>query len=152
MRLLKIMPLKAEKVTDDMASGKRRRTGRRFGRGIAMLLSRLERKYQGLYSKSLKVKETCTGCGWCVQNCPKNNIKMEEGVPRFGDGCIICLRCIYGCPGRSIYTEKYKRMLFSKGFSLEDIEKRMDGVELLPIEKCCRGIAWIGVRWYLEEE
>lgn len=40
----------------------------------------------------------CTGCGRCARNCPAGNIKMEDGLARFADKCVMCLRCYDFCP------------------------------------------------------
>jgi len=53
---------------------------------------------------------SCTRCGWCVRNCPVENIAMgEEGI-RFLGECMYCMRCYSFCPERAIQaTEKTKR-------------------------------------------
>jgi hypothetical protein len=39
--------------------------------------------------------------------------------------------------------------ILKEGFNLEDLGKRMHQVELEPIEKCCSGLLWKGVKKYL---
>ncbi|MGD8465181.1 MAG: EFR1 family ferrodoxin [Anaerolineae bacterium] len=39
----------------------------------------------------------CNQCGWCVQECPTDNIVLEP-YPVLGDECIRCYRCLTGCP------------------------------------------------------
>lgn len=151
MRLLNAIPYKINKMIDSIEGLERRRVGFRFGRQLSSLLSKLERKYQKNFSSSLRVKQNCIGCGWCADNCPRNNIKIEEGIPTFGETCIVCLRCIYGCPNESIYSNKYNGMIIREGYSIDDIEERMKGIKIQPIEECCKGIIWIGVKKYLKE-
>ena len=45
----------------------------------------------------------------------------------------------------------YSRLLHDveKTFDLGDLEKRMQGIALQPIEKCSKGVLWIGAKKYL---
>ena len=46
-------------------------------------------------------KDLCDKCEWCVDECPTNNIKMEESAV-LGDACIRCYRCLTGCPKQAL--------------------------------------------------
>lgn len=39
----------------------------------------------------------CNQCGWCVKECPMDNIGLEP-YPVLGNQCIRCYRCLTGCP------------------------------------------------------
>jgi ferredoxin len=52
--------------------------------------------------KSLFAEDTCTSCGICVEICPVNNIKLEEGIPQWQHKCQQCLACINFCPEKCI--------------------------------------------------
>lgn len=52
--------------------------------------------------KILDIRDTCTGCGACVNVCPKNCLRLEpdiEGfyVPKYQEGCIECGLCDNTC-------------------------------------------------------
>ncbi|MDP3066690.1 MAG: EFR1 family ferrodoxin [Methanobacteriaceae archaeon] len=48
-------------------------------------------------------KKKCNKCGQCVELCPINNIKMEEGkYPVNLRDCAYCLRCTSFCPKKAI--------------------------------------------------
>ena len=47
----------------------------------------------------------CTNCGWCERNCPVENINLVNGIPEFGDNCIVCVRCFNGCPAEAIQSK-----------------------------------------------
>ncbi len=52
--------------------------------------------------KAFSVSDKCISCGQCVKLCPRQNIKMENGKPRFGTNCAQCLGCLQYCPKNAI--------------------------------------------------
>ena len=46
--------------------------------------------------------DACTGCGFCVEACPLNNIRLNDGKPVWGKNCTHCMACICGCPTEAI--------------------------------------------------
>ena len=71
----------------------------------------------------------CNGCGRCARNCPAGNITMEEGLARFADKCVLCMRCYDFCPTMAIrvygklHNDKRGRPYQGpvKGFKPEDL-------------------------------
>lgn len=53
-------------------------------------------------AKKFRVEDSCIGCGKCEKVCPLGNIRMEEGLPRWGDHCTHCMACINLCPRDAI--------------------------------------------------
>jgi Fe-S-cluster-containing hydrogenase component 2 len=52
-------------------------------------------------------EETCTGCGACVEVCPVDAIKMEEGKAVVNsEECIDCGSCVGECPVEAISMEE----------------------------------------------
>jgi heterodisulfide reductase subunit A-like polyferredoxin len=48
-------------------------------------------------------KKKCTGCESCVEECPSEAIKMEEGKAKVNpEACIDCGVCIDACPEQAI--------------------------------------------------
>lgn len=47
-------------------------------------------------------KEKCTGCEACVDICPVQAIKMEDGKAVIGEECIDCGACVNQCPSEAI--------------------------------------------------
>lgn len=43
-------------------------------------------------------KALCVGCGKCAKECPKRNITMKDGRPKFGGHCVGCMACAFLCP------------------------------------------------------
>lgn len=150
MHVLNKLPETAARISDELLSGKTRRSRFRLSTRILMPLSRLEKGQTAVFGRNLEAGSACSGCGWCMESCPMGNIHLEEGRPVFGDGCIICLRCVYGCPSKAIKAKKWSFVVVKTGFDLEAVRSRMKGVTLEPIYKCCKGPLWAGVKKYLE--
>jgi hypothetical protein len=62
----------------------------------------------------------------------------------------MCFRCVYGCPSHALHSKNF--MVLKGGFDLAAVERRIQGVPLPPVEKCCKGWAWKGVRKYLLDQ
>ena len=73
---------------------------------------------------AFRATDACIGCGRCVELCPLNNIRLENGKPVWGKNCTHCMACICYCPKEAIeYGEK------SKGkprYHFEALEKKQD--------------------------
>lgn len=55
----------------------------------------------------------CNGCGTCVKVCPTNNIKLDNGKPKwYGNQCERCLACLHLCPNKAI---NYRNATKNKG-------------------------------------
>lgn len=54
----------------------------------------------------------CTGCGVCTRLCSQGNIRLAEGRPVWGAGCIHCMACVHGCPESVI---QYNKVTCDKG-------------------------------------
>lgn len=60
-------------------------------------------------AKPFYAKDACIGCGKCRQVCPRKNITMENGRPKWSAECIHCMACISHCPTEAIeYGKKSK--------------------------------------------
>lgn len=44
----------------------------------------------------------CTGCGACVEVCPVDAIKLDNGKALVGDECVECGACVNECPNEAI--------------------------------------------------
>ena len=62
---------------------------------------------EGFYRFYLKADafyttDRCTGCGFCAEACPLNNVRLEGGRPVWGAHCTHCMACICGCPAEAV--------------------------------------------------
>lgn len=148
MWLISVIPKKVTQIVGDLLMGEVHRTHFRKG-FILNWVSRSERENSRKFAQGFEITDDCTSCGWCARNCPTQNIEISEQStkPIFSDRCIICTRCIYGCPAQAIKAKG--PLALKKGFDLDAVERRMEGMKLEPIEKCCKGWLYKGVKDYL---
>ena len=70
----------------------------------------------------------------------------------FGDRCVLCLRCVYGCPERAIQPGMLKSVVLKDGYDLAGVEKRMAGkTDFPPMKEMASGLMLKGVRKYLQQ-
>ena len=149
--LLRETARRAERIAEALLTGERRRTRLHPLDRLISLICRAEWIGSRFFGKRLHANEQCIHCGWCASHCPRGNITMKDSVPAFDDRCVLCLRCVYGCPERAIQPGMLKGVVLKDGFDLAGIEKRMAGrTEFPPIKKIAPGMMLDGVRKYLE--
>lgn len=56
----------------------------------------------GCNTNPFKVSNDCIGCGLCATHCPNENMMMENGRPKWGNNCTMCLRCYHICPHHAV--------------------------------------------------
>lgn len=149
--LLEVLPKKVQTITGEIKSGTVRRTRPLFFDRIMSRLGRIERLGARSFGKKIQVSNSCTGCGWCCEHCPSENITMENGKPVFGNECNFCLGCIYGCPFKALYAGTGKALVFKEGFDLKRLEK-LPPDEDADIDALAKGYAWSGVKKYLKDK
>ena len=67
-----------------------------------------------IIGERFNVNENCIKCKKCVNICPVNNIKLENGKITFGNNCIACLACYHRCPKLAIqYLNKRKKYRYT---------------------------------------
>jgi len=49
-------------------------------------------------SQDFQVSSDCNACGTCLRLCPRGNIALEDGHPKFHNDCEMCHACIQWCP------------------------------------------------------
>lgn len=90
-----------------------------FKSRIVSFLGRLESPAARLFGPELHASAACTSCGTCWNHCPEANIRRgQDGRPRFGFSCLMCMRCIYNCPENAISPRISKFIPIKSGYSL----------------------------------
>lgn len=150
-RLLKILPVKIDGILNDIFSGIRYRSRPIFIDKILSTVFELEKMGAKTFGRKIRSNSNCTGCGWCERNCPRENIKLINGRPVFDSYCVMCLRCIYGCPYKALKPGMLKFIHIKNGIVIQDIEKRMESIIPQPVDESAKGYLWKGVREYLKD-
>ncbi len=98
-RMLRAMETRVASDARTIAEGEGKRMRvNALRRSVAFLL-RVERPAMPLIGKTFHAsKKKCAGCGACVSLCPRGNIRMKDGKPKFGGHCVGCMACAFGCP------------------------------------------------------
>lgn len=150
--VLHATPVIVEKVVKEIMEGERHRTAPYGIDRIASKLGYFEVFGGGFFGRHLKVNDKCVNCGWCEKLCPRDNIRIIDGKHIFGNDCVICLRCIYGCPQKAIEPGFGKFMVLPEGYNLSKVENRMDHLTVYPRISQATGHGSLrGVRDYLIE-
>jgi ferredoxin len=149
IRLLKILPIKAEKIIDELLDGIEQRLKPKISGRILAIMCKLEKPSAKLLAKTFKIREKCNACGWCVKKCPKSNIDIQNNKPIFKWKCVACLRCIYGCPQNAIYTKLFSFLIIKEGYSLECLKYKANDYKLEPLDDLKFGVFFKGVKKYL---
>lgn len=64
-----------------------------------------------VHAKKFYATDDCISCGKCVNVCPLNNVRIENGKPVWGDHCTHCMACICRCPKEAIEYGKHSHGL-----------------------------------------
>ena len=126
-RLVKQLALaaeeKAEQIAEDIISGKKRILKPNFIQTFFSWLASFGEHHMGAkqFGKSLSADENCNACGLCAKNCPQKNIRMDGARPVFGSDCLWCMRCIYACPKKAIYSRGMQFAILKNGYDLKHV-------------------------------
>ena len=55
-----------------------------------------------VHARKFYATDACISCGKCAAVCPLNNIRLENGKPKWGEDCTHCMACICRCPSQAI--------------------------------------------------
>lgn len=149
VKLLDVLPYKAELVVGDILSGVRRRTKPLLIDRLLSCICELEKKGAKEFGKRIECGTDCNGCSRCMNNCPAGNIEMKCGRPSFGKQCHMCLNCLYGCPRKALTPGIMKFVMIKEGYSLKELEHKAPWPEPVNVQELAKGFIWAGVRKYL---
>lgn len=147
--LLRVLPLKAAHIADEILSGVRRRSKPPASYPLIALIAMMERLGAPFFGRLLRAGRDCNGCGWCAGHCPRGNIAMSGDRPVFGWRCVICMRCVYGCPRRAIHPSLMGFAPLKEGFSLKKLEASLGETDLLDPQDIRAGALFGGLKDYI---
>lgn len=150
-RILQMLPLKIEDILMELKNTVTRRNPFRVSQILLNPISAMERNGVKKGSRNFIVLDSCTQCGLCMKACPAGNIQEDRsGRPLFRENCLMCLKCIYGCPVQAIKMPKYEKWLVSV-YDMEVFKKYLSHEPVKSIDECCKGLVWLGVKRYLKD-
>ncbi len=148
-RLLEALPLRVERLVDELLAGEKRRGRPDFLNRLLSRFGELEKVGAPWVGAAIKANAGCTGCGWCETNCPCGNIAMKAGRPEFRKSCVLCMRCMYGCPRKALRPGIFKSFFLKDGFDLKVMESVTAASEN-EVKRLAPGVLWKGLREYLQ--
>ncbi len=119
--LIKVLPLKVNKIIQDILSDKKRVSHPKLQDRFFATVGIGEHLGARFFGAFIRVSQECSKCSICAGNCPQKNIKMVNGIPKFGFRCIWCLKCIYNCPCKALSPKILKFSVLKKGFNVNKI-------------------------------
>ena len=91
--------LKVLRDADDLEAGKGWRAKVDLFKRAFSFMVRIEHSAMPVFGISFHAKKNlCVGCGLCAKECPRGNITMKDGKPKFGGHCVGCMGCAFLCP------------------------------------------------------
>lgn len=57
-----------------------------------------------ILGKTMYASESCTACGFCIDQCPVGAIELRDGRPFWTSQCESCMRCMNICPKKAIQS------------------------------------------------
>lgn len=111
-------------TADTLLGGGGTLTGDVFAtRCAGWIFSRLLKHFSFLFGRDLRATKQCNRCGLCVRECPAHTIEMTLGGLRFGNGCLLCLRCVTRCPKKAIVPRFFKLFPIWPPYDLETLDR-----------------------------
>lgn len=108
----------------------------------------IEQHFAHWHGTAFKVNtKKCVHCNKCVNICPQNNIKLEDGKYTFGHNCVLCMGCSFGCPKDAIKIGVFKYWKVNGSYQLNKI-KNDNSITFPYIPNKARGIYRIYKRYY----
>lgn len=135
----------------ELLDGKREKVKRSVFKSMWVVPVRfLEQKFAHLHGPLFKVNaDKCIGCNKCVNVCPQNNIKIEDGKFKFGHGCVLCMGCSFGCPADAISVGVFRFWKINGSYRVDEL-KRDESIPFPFVPDQAKGIYRLYKKYYRE--
>ena len=112
----------------------------------------LEHKFAHVHGPAFKVNaDKCVKCNKCVNVCPQNNIKVEDGKYKFGHDCVLCMGCSFGCPQDAISVGVFKFWKVNGSYRLNEL-KNDESIPFPFVPNNAKGIYRLYKKYYREAD
>ncbi len=126
LALIRIMPQRVRHIIRDVFEGNEHLTHPKLLDRILSVVSIAEHTGAKFFGAFIKASDKCNGCALCVRECPKNNIRMKNGKPKFGFQCLWCMKCIYACPCKALTPGILKSVVLKDGFDIRNMCRKAE--------------------------
>jgi ferredoxin len=150
--LINILPKKVDKIISDMIAGKKNITHPKLQDRIFVSLGKAEHFGASMFGVSIHATNECNQCGLCIRNCPKKNIRLKNGKPKFGFNCMWCMKCLYSCPSKALSPRILKCFVLRKGFDIKKMTIKANQSSTDQVHTYSKNILWQGAIDYLKED
>lgn len=150
--LIAIMPQRVKQIISDILSGKKNISHPKLQDRLFATIGKAEHLGAKFWGRSIHSSKDCNKCGLCIRNCPKKNIQMKNGKPKFGFRCMWCLKCIYSCPQKALSPRILKFTVLKNGFDLEKLSEMSYQNRNEKEYQSHRSALWQGVIDYLNND
>lgn len=152
--LVKVLPEKIDLIITDLQNEKIRRVKPPIiDRCISKILE-VEKLGAKILGKTIKVNQSCNGCGLCEKNCYCKNIIIENKKPRFKSNCCFCTACFYVCPKKSLSPRFFSNTLLKEGYNIDKFieqSRNENQISKDDVIDLTQSILWSGLRQYILE-
>lgn len=110
----------------------------------------IEQRFAHMHGTAFKVNpKKCVQCNKCVNACPQNNIKFEDGKYKFGHDCVLCMGCSFGCPKDAISVGVFKFWKVNGSYRLNEL-KADESLPFPYVQTSAKGIYRLYKKYYRE--
>ncbi len=124
LQLLNAIPQKVTQTVTEILSGKIYLTRPRVPDRFFAFIGKAEHFGAKIFGLSIRASKACTQCGLCERKCPAKNIRLQNGVPKFGSNCMWCLKCIYDCPHNALSPGVLKFSVLKDGYNITEMSDK----------------------------
>ena len=118
-RMWRAAELRIEEDAKQIAEGKGKIKKNNIFRRFVSFVLRIEHTAMPVLGKHFRSTENCVGCGICANKCPRSNITIVDGKPKFGKKCVGCMACAFSCPKDAIKTSLLNGWRVNGAYSFE---------------------------------
>jgi ferredoxin len=151
LALLTVLPDKTNAIIKDLLDGKKHLTTPIGKDRFITAFGTAEHMGARFFGSKLSATSDCNQCGQCIRECPKKNIHMENGRPKFGFRCMWCMKCIYACNRNAIVPGMMKSVVIKDGFDIKKMSRLAGNEPRKEKYSTTSGQLWEGVIKYLNE-
>ncbi|MEX1378325.1 MAG: EFR1 family ferrodoxin [Eubacteriales bacterium] len=150
MLLMKALPIKMEKIAEDIVDGTGERRAMHFA-PMSAIAAKLFKFGAMMFGLTLYADKSCTDCKLCQNSCPTGNIRIKNGRMKTSTKCAWCMRCTYICPQNAVKSLVLGGTILKEGFNIKKIEQKAEAADEKELMKKLESKSWADVVDYIKE-